>query len=87
MKVLLLYTKRRRSAADRFSDSLAYDVCDGRSDVRRLVYWMRPHSGLHPLPHKSAKSARRSHPVDDGLSDFVGRIFLNEMDPRHRLLG
>src|SRR5262247_2511805 len=27
------------------------------------------------------------HPAGDGSPDLVRRIFLNEMDPRHRLLG
>src|SRR5438034_4354876 len=27
------------------------------------------------------------HPAGDGPPDLVGRIFLDEMDPRHRLLG
>src|SRR5260370_12038145 len=34
-----------------------------------------------------APSARRPHPTGDGPPDLVRRIFLNEMDPRHRLLG
>src|SRR5262249_15390970 len=34
-----------------------------------------------------ARSAQRPHPTGDGPPDFVRRIFLNEMDPRHRLLG
>src|SRR5262249_20503426 len=32
-------------------------------------------------------SAQRRHPACDGPPDLVRRIFLNEMDPRHRLLG
>src|SRR6516225_5278218 len=32
-------------------------------------------------------SAQRPHPAGDGPPDLVRRIFLNEMDPRHRLLG
>src|SRR5215471_17228563 len=32
-------------------------------------------------------SAQLPHPAGDGLSDLVRRIFLNEMDPRHCLLG
>src|SRR5262245_27021343 len=31
--------------------------------------------------------AQRLNPVGDGPPDLVRRIFLNEMDPRHRLLG
>src|SRR5216683_4997747 len=34
-----------------------------------------------------APSAQRPRPVGDGPPDFVRRIFLNEMDPRHHLLG
>jgi|SRR5262249_8446297 len=32
-------------------------------------------------------SAQRAHPAGDGPPDLVRRIFPNEMDPRHRLLG
>src|SRR5215467_3598766 len=32
-------------------------------------------------------SAQRPYPAGDGPSDLVRRIFLNEMDARHRLLG
>src|SRR4029077_9907221 len=31
-------------------------------------------------------SAQRPHPAGDGPPDLVRRIFLDEMDPRHRLL-
>src|SRR5262249_59958758 len=30
---------------------------------------------------------QRPHPAGDGPPDLVRRIFLDEMDPRHRLLG
>src|SRR4029077_3538270 len=32
-------------------------------------------------------SAQLPHPAGDGPPDLVRRIFLDEMDPRHRLLG
>ena len=55
MKVLVAHIERRRSAADRFPNGLAYDVDDEtrRSNDWRVVYWMRPHSGVHPLRHKA----------------------------------
>src|SRR6476661_166776 len=36
---------------------------------------------------RASASAQGPHPVGDGLSDFVWRIFLNEMDPCHSLFG
>src|SRR5215468_5017033 len=56
-----------------------FDAVDGYSPVSDLGHLL---SWPCMVP-----SAQRSHPVDDGLSDFVRRIFLNEMDPRHLLLG
>src|SRR5260370_3357450 len=57
-------------------------------------------TALHPTPRSPsqpydatpsgpcmAPSARRPHPTGDGPPDLVRRIFLNEMDPRYRLLG
>src|SRR6516162_2050827 len=38
-------------------------------------------------PRHRGPSAQRPHPACDGPPDLVRRIFLNEMDPRHRLLG
>jgi hypothetical protein len=40
----------------------------------------------HPSKKQGA-ALLRPHPAGDGPPDLVRRIFLNEMDPRHRLLG
>src|SRR4029077_12986474 len=53
-------------------------------------HWIGPASLLPtPLLRGPAwpPSAQRPHPVGDGPPDVVRRIFLNEMDPRHCLLG
>src|SRR5215469_14429331 len=42
---------------------------------------------LSPIrPGAWTPSAQRPHPAGDGLPDLVRRIFLNKMDPPHRLL-
>jgi hypothetical protein len=56
----------------------------------------RRHPGNRPPGHRQSSEVPGSpakctlqlqHPVGDGSPDLVRRIFLNEMDPRHRLLG
>jgi hypothetical protein len=39
------------------------------------------------MARNAAPSAHRLHPACNGTPDLVRRIFLNEMDARHRLLG
>ena len=72
---LLAHKKRRRSAADRFPNGLAYDVDDEtrRSDDWRVVYWMRPHPGVHPLRSalKTMRVLKKSRPHQGQTVDPV----------------
>src|SRR5271163_4325671 len=64
MKVLLVHTKRKRSASERLAKGLAYDVDDEarRSNERCVVYRMSLHPGVHPLRHKALR-IRSDHAV------------------------
>src|SRR5262245_2576860 len=52
----------------------------------RLISAAPQPAATAPVLH-GPPSAQRSHPAGDGPPDLVRRFSLNEMDPRHRLLG
>jgi hypothetical protein len=54
---------------------------------RSLSFKMTLPVRRHAIVALHAPSAQLPHPVGDGPPDLVGRIFLDEMDPRNGHLG
>src|SRR5262249_23451035 len=68
------------------SKNVVADTPDQRSPQPAATAPRVPHDAI-PSWRSWPPSAQRPHPAGDGPPDLVRRIFLNEMDPRHRLLG